>query len=374
MSDATSSNTPPSPDQLSGVFDVYDVDKTEDAILYYGIPQVPPNHIVENLWPVFEQSGYEVQYTRRTGEDVLVVTPKQPTSSNSIPWTHIILFSLTVLSTLFAGAMWFHVDVTSEPLQIWRGWPFAAAILTVLGIHELGHYVLGRYHGVNVTLPYFIPIPTLIGTMGAVIRLRGRIPDRRALFDIGVAGPIAGIIATIIVTTIGLFLGPVTVPETVVEAENAVEIELGYPPLMEILAWITGQQLYYEDPTKMVHPVVIGGWVGMFVTFLNMIPVGQLDGGHIVRALAAEYQETIASLVPGALFGLAGVLYFFYDVAFQSIFVWIVWGGLALLVAFAGPANPVRDSDTLGPKRKIIGIVAFALAALCFAPIPIQVQ
>lgn len=373
MASSAQSESPPSPDEFRDLFSVYDVQHNGDEIWYYGIPHVDREQLVRSLWPIFDDAGYELRHAQRTGEDILIATPADTQGLDGIPWLHVSLFGLTVLSTLFAGALWFHVDVFADPFAIWKGWPFAVAVLTVLGVHELGHYVMGRYHGVNVTLPYFVPLPTLIGTMGAVIRIKSRIPSRKALFDIGVAGPLAGLVATVVVTLIGLSLGPITVPEQIVQAETAIEVTLGYPPLMEGLAWITGQQLYYDDPTKMVHPIVIGGWIGMFITFLNMIPVGQLDGGHVMRALAAEYQETVAALVPGALFALSGFLYFIKDVPFQSVFVWILWGSLTTVIAVAGPATPIQENESLGTVRVVLGILTIILALLCFVPVPVAV-
>lgn len=365
----------PSPERFAEVFAVYEVREDGDRIYYFGRPLVDHDRLVQAIWPAFEEAGYEVNHVQRTGEDILVAQPAEEPGIDGIPWTNVVLFVLTVFSTLFAGAMWFHVDVTSNPTEIWKGWPFAVAIMTVLGVHELGHYVMSRYHGVNASLPYFIPIPTLIGTMGAVIKMKGHMPNRKALFDIGVAGPLAGLVATVVITVVGLFLGPVTAPEWVMESDDAVQIALGFPPLMEFLAWATGQPLYFpNDPAKSVHPVVVGGWVGMFVTFLNMIPVGQLDGGHIIRSMAGDYQETVAAAVPGLLFALAGYLYLLGGHAFQNVFVWVFWGLLATVVALVGPATPINDEEKLDTKRKLIGIATFVLGLLCFTPVPIAVM
>ncbi len=370
--DRSPSSPPPAPDRFAESFQVYEVRRENDRIYYFGLPQVDPAHVEQAVWGIFSDAGYEVRYINRAGEDVLVASPQQTTTRDGVPWLHVALFGLTVLSTLFAGALWFHVDLATQPLAIWRGWPFALALLSVLGIHELGHYALGRYHGVAVTLPYFIPIPTLIGTMGAVIRLKGRIPSRRALFDIGIAGPIAGLLATVIVSAIGLLLSPFSVPEPVATAENAVRISIGYPPLMQGLAWLLGEQLAYEDPTKMVHPIVIAGWVGMFVTFLNMIPVGQLDGGHVLRGLTDSYHRSISYLVPTALFGLATFLYVGQGVPARSVAIWVVWGVLTTIIATVGAADPVYN-DSLDRRRKVLGVFMFIAAGLCFAPVPIVI-
>lgn len=359
----------PSPSSVADVFSVYEVRTAGESIYYHGVPQVDRDQLERTLQRRFYGAGYEVRHFTARGEDVVRFRPRRQSADWSL--LHPALFVLTVFSTLFAGAIWFHVDVTADPLSIWRGWPFAAAVLLVLGVHEFGHYALGRYHGVPVTLPYFIPVPTVIGTMGAVIRMRGRIPSRRALFDIGVAGPLAGLAATVVVSAIGLSLGPISVPPSVYRAEDVVELTIGYPPLMELLAWLLDAQLYYEDPAKMVHPVVIGGWVGMFVTFLNMIPVGQLDGGHIARSVFDSHYQQIAWAVPGALLALGGGL-LIVGVSGQGAAVWLFWGVLAAVFAYVGAAEPLAD-ETLDTRRRVVGVLTFVLALLCFTPVPIAV-
>ncbi len=365
------SMAPPTPDAIADRFQVYEVRQENNRIYYFGLPLVDPDRLESVVWEQFHDAGYEVKYVTQAGEDVLVARPQQR-ANGGLPWTHLTLFGLTVLSTLFAGALWFHVDLAANPTAILRGWPFAAAILTVLGVHELGHYALGRYHGVNVTLPYFIPVPTLIGTMGAVIRMKGRIPSRRALFDIGVAGPLAGLLATVVVSSIGLSLGPIRVPTWVVQAEDAVRITVGYPPLMEFLAWLLDARLHYDDPRLAVHPVVIGGWVGMFVTFLNMIPVGQLDGGHVLHAIADSLYRPISLAVPGSLVALALGLHLVGGVPLNDVVVWLFWGLLTGILAVVGSVRPVSD-DPIGPGRRALGVVTFLLAALCFAPVPLSI-
>ncbi|PSQ44584.1 hypothetical protein BRD17_03850 [Halobacteriales archaeon SW_7_68_16] len=367
---------------VESAFRVYEVRRDGERVLYYGEPLVAADRVVEHAWEPFRSAGYEIDMRRKGGEYVLVAEPVD-LSIDGIPWTNVVLFVLTVVSTLFAGTLWYHVDVGANPLGILRAWPFTAALLFVLGVHELGHYVMSRYHGVRATLPYFIPVPSIIGTMGAVIRMKGRMPDRKALFDIGVAGPLAGLAATVLVTVVGLFLDPVTVPQSVVESSEAVQVQIGFPPLLRALAAITGQPLEYADPAKSVNPVVIAGWVGMFVTFLNMLPVGQLDGGHVFRAILGKRQETVASLVPAVLFTFAATLYYSPEVltwypgfdpagAGNAAGLWMFWGLFATLLAAVGPANPV-DDGTLDHRRKLVGIASIVLGALCFAPIPVAI-
>ncbi|MFB6170774.1 MAG: site-2 protease family protein [Haloarculaceae archaeon] len=354
---------------LSAVFDVYETRAEGDQFLYFGEPLADPQTVEQRVWKPFYDRGYEVSLTRRTGEYVLVASPRG-SDSGGVPWTNVVFFGLTVLSTLYAGTVWYHVPVSS-PLDLLGGWPFALAVMSVLGVHEFGHYALSRYHGVEASLPYFVPFPTFFGTMGAVIRMKGRIPDREALFDIGVAGPLAGLVATVVVTTIGLYLDPVTVPQRVLESPSAVRIEFHYPLLLQGIAAVTGQPLEYADPTLSLNPVVFGGWIGMFVTFLNLLPVGQLDGGHLSRAMFGERAETVGAVVPGGLFALAAGLHYLGGVALDVAGIWLFWGLLTALFAFAGPTRPVDDAP-LDARRIAVGVFTFVLGALCFTPVPFE--
>ncbi|WP_312911328.1 site-2 protease family protein [Natronosalvus caseinilyticus] len=357
-------------ESIEPAFSVYEIAVDDEEIRYYGTPQMAPERMMRELWRDFRDAGYDVQLTVRRGEYVLVAEPLS-LGPDGVPWTNVFLLLATVVSTLFAGTMWYGIDPIADPTEMWRAWPFTVAILGVLGVHEMGHYVLSRYHRVDASLPYFLPVPTLIGTMGAVIKMKGQMPDRKALFDIGVAGPIAGLVATVVVTVVGLHLPPVPVPEGATDP-NATQIRLGFPPMLELIAVAVDQPLYADDQTRNVNPVVIGGWVGMFITFLNLIPVGQLDGGHILRAMAGDLQETIAALVPGVLFALAGYLYYVGDYSGNSVFIWVFWGLFTGLLAAVGPAVPI-DDDRLDRKRFALGVVTFGLGLLCFMPAPIAV-
>jgi len=307
-----------------------------------------------------------------SGTEYVLVAEPVNVGIDGVPWTQLILFLATVVSTMLAGSVWYFVDPVANPMGVLKAWPFAAAVLGVLAVHELGHYVMSRYHGVEASLPYFIPLPlTFIGTMGAVIRMKGRMPDRKALFDIGVAGPLAGLVATVVVTAVGLFVSPVAVPESVVNSANTVQVRFGFPPLMFLIAWATGQPLAYGQGMS-IHPVVIGGWVGMFVTFLNMIPVGQLDGGHVFRAIVGDRMELVAAFVPAVMFGLAGYLYFLEGVSLAGVSVWGFWGLFSTVLALVGPARPV-DDESLGAGRIAVGILAVVLGALCFTPVPVEI-
>lgn len=368
----------PRPPELESWYHLTDIRVDGDRILYYGEPLIPRKRLLGELWEPFQRRGYNLKLTRVNGDLALVAEPIGSSGPNGVPWTNVIMFAATVISTLFVGAYgWYYIpgeEIIANPLSVLEAWPFTAAVLGVLMIHELGHYAMGRYHGVDVSLPYVIPFVFPFGTLGAIIRMRGRMPSRKVLFDIGVAGPIAGLIATVVVTAIGLSLGPVEIPASVLEqAESGQTITFNNPPLLDIIAWAIGEQATYTDPALNPHPVIIGGWVGMFFTLLNLLPVGQLDGGHMVRAMVGERQETIASLVPAALFGIAGYLYYVRGLGInESVGLWAFWGVFAMAIAYSGPANP-SDESSIGWPRIAIGVATFGVGLLCFMLVPIQV-
>lgn len=378
---AESETEVPRPPELETWYQLAEIQTDGERIIYYGESLVPARRLHRELWPVFQEAGYELKLKRTPGEDgpALVATPTEQSRDSGIPWTNIVLFGATLFSTLFAGAVgWYFVplsEIASNPLALLQAWPFTAAVLGVLLVHELGHYAAGRYHNVDVSLPYVIPFVPPFGTLGAVIKMRSRMPSRKVLFDIGVAGPIAGLVATVVVTIIGLSLGPIEVPAHVIErAQEGETIVFNNPPLLELIATVMGAETSYGDPTLSPHPVVFGGWVGMFFTLLNLLPVGQLDGGHMVRAMIGQRQETVAAVVPGALFGIAAYLYVGRGLGLNdSVLLWAIWGLFTLVIAYNGPATPA-DESPLDRRRIGIGLLTFGVGLLCFMLVPIQVE
>jgi membrane-associated protease RseP (regulator of RpoE activity) len=347
-----------------------------DRVRFHGDPLVPRQVLREELRPVFREAGYGVRL--RDGErpgEVTVVADPATAGVDGVPWKNVALALATVVSTLLVGAVaWYYVPpsaIAENPLVVLRAWPFTAAVLGVLTAHELGHYAVGRYHGVDVSLPYLIPFVVPFGTLGAIIRMRGRMPDRRTLFDIGVAGPLAGLVATVVVTVVGLSMAPMTVPQWVAESSTQAVV-FNNPPLLTLIADALGRPTSYDDPRLVVHPVIVGGWVGMFFTVLNLLPVGQLDGGHMLRAMLGRRQETIAAVVPVGLFALAGYLHLVRGLGVnESVGLWAFWGLFATAIAYNGPAHPV-DETPLGWRRQLVGLLTFGLGALCFLVVPIH--
>jgi membrane-associated protease RseP (regulator of RpoE activity) len=364
-------------DALQSVFYLRETRIDGDRVLYYGESLVPERMLLREVWPAFRDAGYDLRLTSAPAgdSDVLVAEPISH-GVDGVPWKNVALFLATVLSTLLVGALgWYYIPVSAiraDPLVVLRAWPFTAAVLGVLSVHELGHYLMGRYHGVDVSLPYLIPFVLPFGTLGAIIRMRGQVPSRKALFDIGVAGPLAGLAATVVVTVVGLLLSPFTIPAHVLTGGGEV-IVFNNPPLLDLIANVLNRPTTYADPSQTVHPVIIGGWIGMFFTVLNLLPVGQLDGGHVLRAMLGRRQETVATLVPLALFGLSGYLYYGRGLDInESVGLWAFWGLFATLIAYNGPANPISE-EPLGRTRIAVGVLTFALGALCFLSVPIQI-
>jgi len=361
----------PAAEEFSAVFRVLRIERDEDAVRYVGTPTVPAETLKREVVPLFREHGYEVtlEHGGETAEphaetDVytLVAEPRS-VAIDGVPWTNLLLAVATVGTTLLVGSLWYGANVVENPLSVLRAWPFTAAVLGVIGTHELGNYAMSRYHRVDASLPYFIPMPIPpFGTMGALIRMRGRIPDRKALFDIGIAGPLAGLIATVVVTVVGLHLEPVSNPFA--------GARFNHPLLLQAIAAATGRQLTYADPELVFNPVVFGGWLGAFLTFLNLLPVGQLDGGHVVRAMFGERTETLGAAVPAGLFGLGAYQLFVHEG--QVTLVWFLWGMLALGLAYAGPTAPISD-EPLDRTRFVLGICTFVLGLACFVPVPVEI-
>jgi membrane-associated protease RseP (regulator of RpoE activity) len=342
---------------INRVFDVYEIQNSENAIYFYGTPKTDTENITKELWEPLQHFGFGCTLKHELGEYILLVFPEKKEKEKT--WINLLLFITTIFTTMACGAWMFGVDLVNEPSQIYRGLPFTLAIMAVLGSHEMAHYVMARYHGMKASLPYFIPFPSFIGTMGAVIRYRGPVPSRKALFDVGIAGPLVGLIMSIAVTVIGLKL---EVP-TVKPLPDSMMLNFGLPPLfvfIQKLVGVTGDNL---------HPVAFAGWVGMFVTLLNLLPAGQLDGGHILRAMMGKKAEKISFLMPRILF-LVG-LYVIYGLK-EDGFIWIFWALLLWVFAAAGHPSPLHDKVELDKKRMLLGIITFILGLLCFTLIPFK--
>lgn len=265
---------------------------------------------------------------------------------------NLILFFLTLITTVLAGALQEGVNPITHPEKISRGIPFALALMGILLAHELGHYLVARKNGVNVTLPYFIPAPSFIGTFGAFIKMRSAARDRRMLMDIGAAGPLVGVLVSIPILILGLSLSEVK------RLEGQMGTNLGDSILLWLISrWVVGAVPAGYD--VIIHPVGFAGWIGLLVTSLNLLPVGQLDGGHVVYALVGERQKKISKIVFAGLLAL-GIF------GWEG---WLFWALLLLIMGFRHPP-PLEWWVPLDWKRKVLGWVTLAVFVLTFIPVP----
>lgn len=342
---------------ISRVFNIYEVQSSGNSLYFYGTPKTDVENIEGELWLTLHQFGFICTLKYELGEYFLLIAPEKKEKDRI--WINLVLFIATLFTTMICGAELFGVDILNEPSQIYRGLPFTLALMAILCSHEMAHYVMAKYHGMAASLPYFIPIPIFIGTMGAVIRYKGPVPNRKALFDVGIAGPLVGLLVSIAVTFIGFSLeAPAIKP-----LQDSMMLDLGTPPLFMLIQNLVGAT------QGNLHPVAFAGWVGMFITLLNLLPAGQLDGGHVMRAMLGKKADSISFLMPRLLFLLG--LYVIYWLK-EDGFVWIFWALLLWALASAGHPSPLHDQIALDKKRILIGILMFILGLLCFTLIPFK--
>jgi membrane-associated protease RseP (regulator of RpoE activity) len=306
----------------------------------------------------------------------------------------IALFLLTVVSTLAVGAQFalayannqspfsdgfdllgFYAQILSEPGLLLLGLPFSFTLLGILLAHELGHFYACRLYGIAASYPYFIPAPTLIGTMGAFIRIRSPIVNRKALFDVGLAGPVVGFLFAVPALAIGMAYSKV-----LPAAQANSIIFFGHPLLERFFAMLFQPGASVES--IFLHPVARAAWVGLFATALNLIPAGQLDGGHIVYSVASEKHRRISLCVAAALIVVGGLpllakLLMRYGVHVPLALAnqwptWMLWGVLLLALGFRHP--PLLDRwEPIDTKRRVWALIAVVIFLLCFMPVPIVI-
>ena len=339
----------------------------------------------DHIYASFVEMGYTPMLSQRDGKEIVVAQHGivQPTANNTR--LNVLLLGLTIVSTAYVGAIQAVTDadlmskigtklhlltpevvnqmVTSD-LQWWiKGLPYVIALLGILGIHEMGHYVAARIHRAAVTLPFFIPMPFGLGTMGAVIRLKSPIKNRRQLFDIGVVGPLAGLAIAIPLLMIGLLTSPVILhsqlPEQLGQEGNSI--------LYMLLKLITkGQLLPNSSADVVTNLVAFPAWFGLILTMINLLPIGQLDGGHVIYALFGRTQWRVANVVLVVLIALGAYLAVATE---QLLNVWLLWALLSQVFGLRHPP-PLDDITPLDRKRKLIGYATIVLFILIFTPVP----
>ncbi|MDP6771254.1 MAG: site-2 protease family protein, partial [Anaerolineales bacterium] len=386
-------------DIVSEVMDVSNivVGKNRELLRIRGKLFVESDEAYDRLSVAMDQIGLAPLFRIDKEDDLVIVIRSMPIEKIGNPWLNILLFVVTLVTVLYAGSM--HSSESVEVLRgtemtdgnistwlmlrvLWTGWPFALSLLGILLAHEMGHYIAARKHGASVTLPYFIPFPSgFLGTMGAVIQMKGAIRNKRVLLDVALSGPLAGLAVAIPVVVIGLHLSEVTsLPVSGFQLEgNSIMYlaakylvfgellpkPLDYGQVPAVIHWIvfffTGNPAPGGGTDVFIHPVALAGWAGMLVTGLNLIPVGQLDGGHILYVLFGKSARSWRSLVIVLLVALG--------------FVWSGWWIWAVLLYVFGQSHPeVLDEITeLDDYRRSLAFVALILFFLLIVPVPLSV-
>lgn len=292
-------------------------------------------------------------------------------------WVQVLLLALTLVTTTIVGGCHYYSfsvnlatanapaagpsldSILYSPLFYLRGLWYSLTILAILGCHEMGHYIACLRYGVVATRPFFLPAPLpLTGTLGAFIRIKSRIPNKTALFDIGIAGPLAGFVVAVPALFIGLMLSRVDQ----LPADQSGLVELGEPLLFKFAAWVVWGTVADGSSINM-HPMAFAAWFGLLATALNLFPIAQLDGGHISYAVLGR-RSTVVTIV---MIGVA------ISLAFTSS-SWIAWTVLLLvMVATLGPRHPptLDDDEPLDQGRVMLAVVAMIILVLCFTPAPI---
>ncbi|KXK13854.1 MAG: peptidase M50 family protein [Chloroflexi bacterium OLB14] len=328
-----------------------------------------------NIMPLFREEE---------NKHIIYLAQKQPEPKQENIKTNIILFILTILSVMLAGAQpegpipndfWGQLLVLGK--SIFTGWHFALSLLGILLAHELGHYFMSRYHKTPASLPYFIPFPlSPLGTMGAAIIMRGIPKNKRVLFDIGVAGPIAGLVVAIPVLLLGLSLSTLGTidpnPNGFIEGNSIIYLLAKYITLVNYSLrllnrkgfyigcniFFTGKPIPFGGTDVFIHPVAFAGWAGILVTALNLIPAGTLDGGHVIYALFGDKARKAFPFIVAILIGLG----FFWD-------GWWLWAALLFWLGRVN-AQPLDQITRLDPSRKLVAVLMIFIFLLVFTPVP----
>jgi len=341
--------------QVADLFECEALYSNRRITVIRGRPKVSPEVLEEIANARLNPDGFQVTCEGTGDKYTLSISSRQV--ARGFPWINVVLFVATIVSVLLTAAL------NSSGEELFRDWslirkgiPFTFWLIAILLLHELGHYTFSRLRGVDVSLPYFIPAPFffILGTLGAVIKSRSPIRNRRDLLDVAAAGPIAGFVVAVGAILIGL------AKSEVVPAASISGYYLGDSLLFGLLSRL----VIGPVPPGMdvvLHPIAFAGWVGLLVTMLNLLPVGSLDGGHIAYAMIGRQQKLIGYATVAFLFAL-------------SLWWpgWLVWGAITI---FMGPAHPptLFDEIPIGRKRRIIGFVCLIIFLLCFIPVPFTV-
>ncbi len=307
---------------------------------------------IQALKGVFAESGAVAFFEKKGDEHIIsygYLPPRRPVRV----WLNLLLFFATIVTTVVVGTFHAGKDPFQDPRNLLSGIPFSLGIVLILGSHEFAHYLTARRFAVDVSPPYFLPVPhPMTGTMGAFIKIRSPVPSRSALLRVGVAGPLVGFLVAIPVAILGLALS--TVREV---PPNSQLLSLNSPLIFGLIS-----RIFHGVPPPgsdvFLHPLAFAGWLGMFVTALNLLPLGQLDGGHIAYALLGKSYRLFTYFILGGLV----VMGFFW-------LGWLFWGFLITVLGLKHPP-PLDDITPLTKTDIILALCALAVLILTFNPAP----
>lgn len=319
-----------------------------------GLIYLPLNKTIGDIEDYFKTTVYTPIFGQEKGRHIIKIGIIPQAEGKPRIWLNIILFIATLITTLWAGANFEGGNPFKDIRTLWLGIPFSFSLMAILTGHELGHYFISRRNGMATSLPFFIPVPNFIGTFGALIRMKSLIPNRRSLLRVGMAGPITGFLIALPITLIGVARSPfVTLPAT------GGYMRLGDSLLFSLIVRV----IHPTIPPGMdlfLHPMAFAGWIGFLVTAMNLIPIGQLDGGHIAYSVLFRDRKKLYLPLAIILFG-CGILWP----------GWLIWGLLAFLMARRDPL--VRNGLTpLSTKEKLWALIPLLLLILTFTPQPIS--
>jgi Zn-dependent protease len=351
--------------EVEGELEVTDIRSTPrgDAVMFVGRRLRDAESTYARLRERFRPLGYTAVLRRDGADDVVVAQRGVVRLAASNPLINVILLAATIVTTLMVGAGIAGESIlpalraawaTGEWARLWpalvAGAPFAGTLLFILGVHEMGHYVAARLHGVHVTLPYFIPVPFGLGTFGAFIQMKSPVESRKALFDVGVAGPLAGLAVAVPLMVLGLMQSEVVTPTN----------ELGRLGSSVLLRWLADIFVpHAANEAVRLSPMAIAAWFGLLVTGFNLLPMGQLDGGHVAYAVLGKAAR------PVALLTFAAMLVLGYTVWSG----WFTWAIFAFITGLRHP-EPLNDVTGLDWGRTLVGLATLALLFVLITPRP----
>jgi len=339
---------------VSEVLEIKEEDIEQFHYYFLGTPRYNTKDISNYLLSRIKELGF-IPFISKKGDDIEVKIFYEPQYKKENYKVNIILFFVTLLTTMMAGAL----IAGKSPFSITgliKGIPFSFTLIIILGSHEFGHHITARINNVRATLPYFIPFPNILGTLGAVIKIRSPITNKNALIYIGAAGPLVGTFFAIIASIIGLKLS------TIAQIQKG-QLAMGNSILFYLLSkWTVGNIPQGYD--VYLHPIAFAGWVGLFVTALNLMPVSQLDGGHIAYAIMGKWHKFLGY----AVFAILVIL------GLRSPYarIWLVWAIFIIFIRFTHPP-PLNSVSPISKPGWIVAIISLIVFIITFIPFPFKV-